>query len=173
MSINQAQLAYFAEEVNPRLVKRPLITNGRLANRGLTSSLKEAPCVCVIYLCNSIHRQPMSTRHHRSSCNYPPCSHSSVCSCECWNHCIHSRLKAEGTYSLTTRSREISEPRDEYRVVWLLCKFDKRLDSNAVGSPNQPLRDTIILVHPILWLRLLDQQLIRAKVKESINASYY
>ena len=35
-------VASFAKEVNPRLAKRPLRTNGRLANRGLTSLVKEA-----------------------------------------------------------------------------------------------------------------------------------
>ena len=35
-------VASFTKEVNPRLVKRPLKTNGRLANRGLTSLVKEA-----------------------------------------------------------------------------------------------------------------------------------
>ena len=32
----------FTKEVNPRLAKRPLIFNGRLDNRGLTSLVKEA-----------------------------------------------------------------------------------------------------------------------------------
>ena len=32
----------FTGEVNPRLAKRPLVFNGRLANRGLTSLVKEA-----------------------------------------------------------------------------------------------------------------------------------
>ena len=36
------QMASFTKEVNPRLAKRPLKTNGRLANRGLTSLVKEA-----------------------------------------------------------------------------------------------------------------------------------
>ena len=31
----------FTKEVNPRLAKRPLVYNGRLANRGLTSLVKE------------------------------------------------------------------------------------------------------------------------------------
>ena len=35
-------VAYFTKEVNPRLAKRPLVFNGRLANRGLTSLVKEA-----------------------------------------------------------------------------------------------------------------------------------
>ena len=35
-------MASFTKEVNPRLAKRPLKTNGRLANRGLTSLVKEA-----------------------------------------------------------------------------------------------------------------------------------
>ena len=35
-------VASFTKEVNPRLAKRPLKTNGRLANRGLTSLVKEA-----------------------------------------------------------------------------------------------------------------------------------
>ena len=34
--------AFFTKEVNPRLPKRPLKTNGRLGNRGLTSLVKEA-----------------------------------------------------------------------------------------------------------------------------------
>ena len=33
-------LASFSKEVNPRLAKRPLVCDGRLANRGLTSSVK-------------------------------------------------------------------------------------------------------------------------------------
>ena len=35
-------VASFTKEVNQRLAKRPLKTNGRLANRGLTSLVKEA-----------------------------------------------------------------------------------------------------------------------------------
>ena len=35
-------VASFTKEVNPRLAKRPLKTNGRLANRWLTSLVKEA-----------------------------------------------------------------------------------------------------------------------------------
>ena len=35
-------VAFFTEEVNPRLAKRPLKTNGRLANRWSTSLVKEA-----------------------------------------------------------------------------------------------------------------------------------
>ena len=35
-------VASFTKEVNPRLAKRPLKINGRLANRGLTSIVKEA-----------------------------------------------------------------------------------------------------------------------------------
>ena len=35
-------LGSLTKEVNPWLGKRPLKTNGRLANRGLTSSVKEA-----------------------------------------------------------------------------------------------------------------------------------
>ena len=35
-------VASITKEVNPRLAKRPLKTNGRLANRGLTSLVKEA-----------------------------------------------------------------------------------------------------------------------------------
>ena len=35
-------MASFTNAVNPRLAKRPLIFNGRLANRGLTSLVKEA-----------------------------------------------------------------------------------------------------------------------------------
>ena len=36
------RLTSFTKEVNPRLAKRPLIFNERLANRGLTSLVKEA-----------------------------------------------------------------------------------------------------------------------------------
>ena len=35
-------VASFTKEINPRLAKRPLKINGRLANRGLTSLVKEA-----------------------------------------------------------------------------------------------------------------------------------
>ena len=35
-------VASFTKEVNPRLAKRPLVFNGRLANRDLTSLVKEA-----------------------------------------------------------------------------------------------------------------------------------
>ena len=35
-------VASFAKEVNLRLAKRPLVFNGRLANRGLTSFVKKA-----------------------------------------------------------------------------------------------------------------------------------
>ena len=35
-------VASFTKGVKPRLAKRPLKTNGRLANRGLTSLVKEA-----------------------------------------------------------------------------------------------------------------------------------
>ena len=35
-------VVFFAKEVNPRLPKRPWKTNGRLANRELTSLVKEA-----------------------------------------------------------------------------------------------------------------------------------
>ena len=38
-------VASFAKEVNPRLAKRPLIFNGRLAYRGLTSLVNEAIAV--------------------------------------------------------------------------------------------------------------------------------
>ena len=35
-------VASFTKEVDPRLAKRPLVFNGRLANHGLTSLVKEA-----------------------------------------------------------------------------------------------------------------------------------
>ena len=41
LSMTQS-VAYFTKEVNQRLAKRPLETNGRLANRWLTSLVKEA-----------------------------------------------------------------------------------------------------------------------------------
>ena len=40
-------MASFAKEVNWRFAKRPLKTNGRLANRGLTSLVKEATGIFV------------------------------------------------------------------------------------------------------------------------------
>ena len=38
----QGAVASFTKEVNLRLAKHPLVFNGRLANRGLTSLVKEA-----------------------------------------------------------------------------------------------------------------------------------
>ena len=38
-------VAFFTKEVNPRLAKRPLKSNGRLANRGLTSFVKDATVI--------------------------------------------------------------------------------------------------------------------------------
>ena len=38
----------FTKEVNPRLAKRPLVSNGRLANRGLTSLVKETTGDCLL-----------------------------------------------------------------------------------------------------------------------------
>ena len=50
-------VASFTKEVNPRLAKRPLVLNGRFANRGLTSLVKEAtvvswpdPFLCFLHL---------------------------------------------------------------------------------------------------------------------------
>ena len=43
-SANFTPVASFTKEVNPRLAKRPLKTNGRLANPELTSLVKEATC---------------------------------------------------------------------------------------------------------------------------------
>ena len=40
--ICEPPVASFSKENNPRLAKRPVKTNGRLANRGLTSLVKEA-----------------------------------------------------------------------------------------------------------------------------------
>ena len=45
-------MASFIKEVNPRLAKRPLIFNGRLANRGLTSLVKEATVHEWVFLLN-------------------------------------------------------------------------------------------------------------------------
>ena len=41
-TFNFQTVALFTKDVKPRLAKRPLKTNGRLANRGLTSLVKEA-----------------------------------------------------------------------------------------------------------------------------------
>ena len=42
MSEGMIPVASFTKKVNPRLAKHPLKTNGRLANRGLTSLVKES-----------------------------------------------------------------------------------------------------------------------------------
>ena len=42
-------MASFTKEANSRLDKRPLKTNGRLANHGLTSLVKEATGVALEY----------------------------------------------------------------------------------------------------------------------------
>ena len=42
LAILSPQVASFTKEVNSGLAKRPLVFNGRLANRGLTSLVKEA-----------------------------------------------------------------------------------------------------------------------------------
>ena len=42
---HQLPVASFTKEVNPRLAKRPLKTNGRLANLELTSLVKEATVI--------------------------------------------------------------------------------------------------------------------------------
>ena len=44
MNENKTQLLVvsFTKEVDPQLAKRPMIVNGRLANRGLSSVIKEA-----------------------------------------------------------------------------------------------------------------------------------
>ena len=42
LPVFQARHASFTKEVNPRLAERQLVFNGRLANRGLTSLVKEA-----------------------------------------------------------------------------------------------------------------------------------
>ena len=44
------RMASFINEGNPRLAKRPLKTNGRLANRGLTSLVKRPPG-CFLWGC--------------------------------------------------------------------------------------------------------------------------
>ena len=41
-------VASITKEVNPRLAKRPLVFNGRLANHGLTSLVIEATVVSYI-----------------------------------------------------------------------------------------------------------------------------
>ena len=53
--------ASFTKEVNLGLAKRPLVFNGRLANRGLTSLVKEATDTCQShsYICT---HTPMHTR---------------------------------------------------------------------------------------------------------------
>ena len=53
-AINWLVVASFTKEVNLRLAKRPLVFNGRLANRWLTSLVKEATVVFsfVQHICN-------------------------------------------------------------------------------------------------------------------------
>ena len=43
--VNHQTVASFTKEVKPRLAKHPLVFDGRLANRGLTSLVKEATWV--------------------------------------------------------------------------------------------------------------------------------
>ena len=45
--LHSSPVAPFTKEVNPRLAKCPLKTNGHLANRGLTSLVKEATVIAV------------------------------------------------------------------------------------------------------------------------------
>ena len=59
---HQQPVASFTKEVNPRLVKRPLKTNRRLANRGLTSLVKEAIGCCLLY--SKPFPKPMSQPSH-------------------------------------------------------------------------------------------------------------
>ena len=42
----QIAVASFTNEVNPRLITRPLVFNGRLNNRGLTYLVKKATGRC-------------------------------------------------------------------------------------------------------------------------------
>ena len=50
-------VASFTKEVNSRLAKRPLVFNGRLANRGLTSLVKWEKCNYVLFLWRNSVRQ--------------------------------------------------------------------------------------------------------------------
>ena len=60
LQMSMLPVASFTEEVHPRLAKRPLKTNGRLANHGLTSLVKEATgshCWCFFpatLFCNQV-----------------------------------------------------------------------------------------------------------------------
>ena len=55
LTTNNPSVASFTKEVNSRLAKRPLIFNGRLANRGLTSLVKEAAAeVRITGICEGI-----------------------------------------------------------------------------------------------------------------------
>ena len=60
LQLGDTPVASFTKEVNPRLAKRPLKTNGRLANRGLTSLVKEATGEVYAWgrLFNSLLAQP-------------------------------------------------------------------------------------------------------------------
>ena len=46
----------FTKEVNPWLAKRPLVFNGRLANRGLNSLVKEATDIIAQFIYQSCSR---------------------------------------------------------------------------------------------------------------------
>ena len=59
-----ATVASFTKEVNPRLPKRPLVFNGRLANRGLTYSVKEATVTRCTYTHGSL-KWCKSPRFHK------------------------------------------------------------------------------------------------------------
>ena len=62
-------VASFTEDVNPRLAKRTLKTNGRLANRWLTSLVKEATDIYIylyLFFCSEMPRIQMDPHYTRT-----------------------------------------------------------------------------------------------------------
>ena len=66
-------MASFTKEVNPRLAKRPLKTNGRLANRRLTSLVKEDTGVAAQAASNNGKRQLFKQKWCVSDVNTSTC----------------------------------------------------------------------------------------------------
>ena len=64
MTSPQTPVAYFTKEVNSRLAKRPLVYIGRLANRGLTSLVKEATDISLFSLLYAPSAPPMTVANH-------------------------------------------------------------------------------------------------------------
>ena len=122
-------MAPFTTEFNPRLAKRPLKTNGRLANRGLTSLVKEATGVLFIFYLHSGISYTSKTSWYWFGVLGP----LSISDKILWS------LKAEGLV---------------FRIVWSL-QFDRHL----VGIANMPVKfqsNAIIKTTNLAALRLCE-----------------